>query len=287
MSSRNAKKASIFFARLPQFDDLRLVTLRILTGTSQSISDFAEQIWRTREVIFLTKGRILASPQAFNKHVFTAVARAEDLDSEELKQVFQSLNLEIIKRNALSKSGFQECLKYTLEALLAPDWNKVQNYFIQGRDFLINSGSMNAVKLHVVITETHLQLTVTPMGLSWRPNSMDDLGVPWTAQQKFLNPKGKKPPVIGKAMIKCPMVHVLPSFRTGHVLSIHREIPPGAPFDSLDALRKYWKNTYGYRLSDIPPTYVNVSFRTGGGVGTAMAYPAICIRTKPPVFQPR
>ena len=44
------------------------------------------------------------------------------------------------------------CLRYTLRAKLAPQWNMVGDLLLQGRDFLQVTGPVNGVRLQINVT---------------------------------------------------------------------------------------------------------------------------------------
>ena len=44
---------------------------------------------------------------------------------------------------------YKMCLLYTMEHRLAPQWNKVGLYLVEGQDFLSSTGSVNAIMLNI------------------------------------------------------------------------------------------------------------------------------------------
>lgn len=44
---------------------------------------------------------------------------------------------------------YKACLLHTVEYRLAPQWNKVGLYLVEGRDFLSSTGNVNAIKLDI------------------------------------------------------------------------------------------------------------------------------------------
>lgn len=47
--------------------------------------------------------------------------------------------------------GYIVCLNYTIECKLSPKWNKVGQYYIQGKHFYTSMQEMNALKLQISI----------------------------------------------------------------------------------------------------------------------------------------
>jgi len=44
---------------------------------------------------------------------------------------------------------YKTCVLYTVEHKLAPQWNKVGLYLVEGPDFLNSTGSVNAITLSI------------------------------------------------------------------------------------------------------------------------------------------
>lgn len=44
---------------------------------------------------------------------------------------------------------YKACLLYTVEHKLAPQWNKVGQYLVEGQDFLSSTGNVNAITLNI------------------------------------------------------------------------------------------------------------------------------------------
>lgn len=52
---------------------------------------------------------------------------------------------------SLTNAVYEACLRYTVLARLAPTWNQVERYLVHGRDFLLSSAPLDAVKMDIVI----------------------------------------------------------------------------------------------------------------------------------------
>ncbi|KAI5606468.1 hypothetical protein C0J50_1967 [Silurus asotus] len=100
-------------------------------------------------------------------------------------------------------SVLQMCLSYSLTARLAPNWNKVGQYFIAGKDFLSDANKRFAVAL---------------------------------VMERFRN---KKETVLHT---KAPnnWIYILPSMKKGQVISISRTLPPECPFQTYAELQNHW-----------------------------------------------
>jgi hypothetical protein len=60
----------------------------------------------------------------------------------------------------VSNLTYEACFRYTLVARISPLWNQVDSYLIQGRDFLLSTSPMNAIKFEV-ISRGELLIVVT------------------------------------------------------------------------------------------------------------------------------
>ncbi|KAL3859486.1 hypothetical protein ACJMK2_009705, partial [Sinanodonta woodiana] len=64
---------------------------------------------------------------------------------------------------------YQACLRYTLLARIAPLWNKAGDWLVQGRDFLMQTGFTNAVKLEVNVNKTELYFSMEATAARFSP----------------------------------------------------------------------------------------------------------------------
>ena len=75
---------------------------------------------------------------------------------------------------------------------------------------------------------------------------------------------------------------VLPKLTRGSLVSITKQLPAGSRFQEWAAMKRYWKNMYGYRLEhedgSEPTVYYNVSF----GPGPPLTYPEWTVRASAP-----
>ncbi|VDI51371.1 serine/threonine-protein kinase ATR [Mytilus galloprovincialis] len=78
-------------------------------------------------------------PSENSSFVNFKVSNARDLTQDVPKCVC------ISKASLVTPAQYQSCLRYTLLAKLAPNWNKAGQWLIQGRDFLMQAGYANAV----------------------------------------------------------------------------------------------------------------------------------------------
>ncbi|KAH7983750.1 hypothetical protein HPB52_014075 [Rhipicephalus sanguineus] len=168
------------------------------------------------------------------------------LDSEPFRQRLESMRLRVCSRQRVLPREFQSCLSYTMLALLAPAWNRVGPYLCQA---IANLSSQLADLLRVskIAHSTLVELCVKE--------------VPIEPMQCF----------------------VLPSMRIATAIAVSFKVFSDCPYGSFQELKKFWKNTYGYRIPDETERtmiYVKVRFRTSRD--RCYVYPILCVRPREP-----
>ncbi|XP_033754812.1 uncharacterized protein C18orf63-like [Pecten maximus] len=164
----------------------------------------------------------------------------------------------------VSPAMYQACLRYTLVARIAPNWNKTGEWLIQGRDFLTSNGYVNAVKLDITVNQGEMYFSLDATTVKFLPLQVEDLDIYGKCYKEFMENHHAE---IDECAIGSPWSHVLPSMKKGKVVGVTRTLPQNGPFKSYKDLKRHWKNTYGYRLpdSDDGVIYYQVHFRPLGG----------------------
>ncbi|XP_077100228.1 uncharacterized protein C18orf63 homolog isoform X3 [Siphateles boraxobius] len=181
----------------------------------------------------------------------------------------------------------QTCLSYSVTAKLAPKWNKAGQYLIAGKDFLSDSGKLNAVVLELSITETQLCVSVEANTVRLAPAVINDFDIPAPVVKSFLQTDN----AVLHTVMPNNWCHVLPrcvSLKKGQIISISRRIPQESPFQSYTELQKHWNYMYGYQLPSVSEEeviYCSVYFKLIGD--KPFTYPLCCIRTQPVQCFPR
>ncbi|XP_063235052.1 uncharacterized protein C18orf63-like [Bacillus rossius redtenbacheri] len=122
------------------------------------------------------------------------------------------LQLEKLKMNvyssiSLSNDVYESCLRYTILAHIAPQWNKVGEYLVQGRNFLDNESPMNAVKMDIGMKNNEMFLVLWPARVRFNKMDFQDLDVSSKMKEQVLSDKsGEKI----QMHIGDQMIHVLP-----------------------------------------------------------------------------
>uniref|UniRef100_A0A1B6CIA3 DUF4708 domain-containing protein n=1 Tax=Clastoptera arizonana TaxID=38151 RepID=A0A1B6CIA3_9HEMI len=143
----------VLFARVPKHSDLCCVIATINSEPKKDklINDYHCQILKCRCLIF-TEPEVIASPVlGAIKQIYVIVSRTF-YESRKLNHHLEKLNMKGHQPMPVTNTVYESCLRYTFLARLAPSWNQVDKYLIQGRDFLKATTPLNAVKLDIVMT---------------------------------------------------------------------------------------------------------------------------------------
>jgi hypothetical protein len=106
-------------------------------------------------------------------------------------------------------------------------------------------------------------VTVTLRGghLRWPLLSLEDLNIDSLVLQRFSQGIID---TIPKQYIGKQFVHVVPNLTKGNIVSVTKSMLKSTELTSWKEMKRYWKNMYGFRLSDSeqeePLFFVNVTF---------------------------
>ncbi|KAF7708927.1 uncharacterized protein C18orf63-like [Silurus meridionalis] len=278
-------KQYLFFKPVPDLEKLYSVFLSFHSFLSQG--DEGElrnsQVKTCRELLH-THSDVIASP-VFGSYGGIRVIMSITFFNRGIIQVYaQSHSLQISSPQKVLPSILQMCLSYSLTARLAPNWNRVGQYFITGKDFLSDANKRFAVVMELSVTETELCVSVEASTIRLPPVTLKDFDVPALVMERFLN---KKETVLHT---KAPnnWVYILPSMKKGQVISISRTLPPECPFQTYAELQNHWTIMYGYYLPPLNEdemVYCSVYFKLLGE--KLFTYPLCCIRIQPVQCFPR
>ncbi|CAH1269031.1 C18orf63 [Branchiostoma lanceolatum] len=280
VENRHTGQALLFFSSLPDIKKLCVVTLTLKRAVKAPSSigpatgKFQQQITKCRELIF-TEAGILASPSVDDYDTINIIVQTPIYESGKLKARFEKMNLYVSEVSDVTLSLLQSCLMYTMVARLAPNWNKVGDILVQGRDFLMCKGPMNAVKVQMTACAEEVCMAIEAKTVKLPQTKLEDFAVdPQASWIFYSNPYA----VISEHFIEDRWCYVLPSNKKGQVISVTRQLPENCPFEGYKDLCRHWKNTYGYRLpeSEDGLFYYNVYFRPIGE--NTFTYPCWCVR---------
>ena len=86
----------------------------------------------------------------------------------------------------LSPALLEECLSYTLKARLAPNWNKVGDWFLAGRQFLHQADQIPAVKMSLHLADRQVVFVLSATVMRFPLLQPEDLGVDAGSLEQFI-----------------------------------------------------------------------------------------------------
>ncbi|XP_062847226.1 uncharacterized protein C18orf63-like isoform X2 [Trichomycterus rosablanca] len=276
---------SLFFVRVP---DLRKLCSVFLSFHSSSYAADAgelrnNQVKTCRQLLHLYSD-IIACPVLGAYGGITVVMAITFFKKGVIQIYAQSHSLQIGLPQQVLPSMFQTCLSYSLTARLAPNWNKVGQYLIEGRDFLSDVGKRIAVVLELSVNETEVCVSVEACTVRLPPATFKDFDVPALVMEKFLSSRD----AVLHTRMPNNWCFVLPSMKKGQVISISRTLPVECPFNLYAELQNHWNSMYGYQLPPLTQdevVYCSVYFKPIGE--KLFTYPLSCIRIQPVQCFPR
>ncbi|XP_078338366.1 uncharacterized protein LOC111137599 isoform X2 [Crassostrea virginica] len=272
----NAVTPVIVLAKCPELEELLSITLWTTKNLNNSSSTFQPHVIRCRELIF-TEPDIIATPAFNSDNTFHVVLKKVLYNTGKLQTRFSKTGLTSGDPQPVTAALFQSCLHYTLLARIAPCWNKAGQWLIQGRDFLSHEGYLNAIKMDLVVSYGQIHLSLVASTVRFPALQLCDIEILPKSHQQFLESSDF---VISGEAIGSPWCHVLPSMKKGEIVGIRRQLPADAPFRSYREIKRYWKNSYGYRLpeNEDDRIYYQVHFRPLGP--RIFTYPDVCLRSR-------
>ena len=244
---------------------------------------FSSLILKSRQVLFEFTGQLAAWPSPDSGTIFV-ICEESLLTSDKMTGLIRRLQLVL---TCLTQPGphLVDCVTYTLKALLAPHWNTVGDWLLAGRQFLHNVNPLPAVKMRVNVTGDQLEITLKANNVSFPLLKPDDLGLDPRLIDAFVH--ADKDAEMTEKDFGRQYVVVLPKLTRARLVSVIKCLPQESRFSDWPAMRRYWKNMYGYRLQSDgqgedkgePVVYYNVSFFGK----TQLTYPEWTVRS----FSPR
>ncbi|XP_011878445.1 PREDICTED: uncharacterized protein C18orf63-like [Vollenhovia emeryi] len=266
--------AKIFNVTVPQKDDLCCAICKIVNSENNSIiySNYCGNKLKCRQFLRETP-HAMAAPIVNRKLLETGgslyVIVAKDFfKSCTFRDHCDALNIQVMNLlDPMPTYVYKTCLLFTVEHKLAPQWNKVGLYLVEGRDFLSSTGSVNAITLNIKdIRDNSAQLQVEAVNLKipfLRLNTTRSL-------QHDVQPP----------------VRVLPSLKMANVLSTSTEIKENHLYKDYENLRAYWENMHGYILPDYKEGLLFYDIEFFYFKSSVFVYPETCLTSGLPEILP-
>uniref|UniRef100_A0A3Q2UWU6 DUF4708 domain-containing protein n=1 Tax=Haplochromis burtoni TaxID=8153 RepID=A0A3Q2UWU6_HAPBU len=273
---------SLYFLSLPDPKQLVCVTLTLQDEGEELRS---KQIRTCRELVLLFSD-LLAAPALDSFADITVVIATSFLQNGILQVFGHRHRLQLGSPQSVLPGDLQRCLSYSLISRLSPSWNKVGLFLVSGKDFLTESGRLNAVSVELSVTEAHMCFSIEASAVRLPLTTLGDFDLPPLVLQRLCSDRDFVVDLASTAgAVWC---HVLPSMKKGQVIFISRQLPKHGPFRSYRDLQKHWNLMYGYRLPELAEDevlYCSVYFRLLGEI--LFSYPLSCIRLQPVQRCPR
>ncbi|PRD27663.1 UNVERIFIED_CONTAM: C18orf63 [Trichonephila clavipes] len=129
-------KTFLFFLNIPDLNNLLTIYLNIHSENNPRLrSLFHLKILKCRELIFKDSS-VITCPVKDMSPPRIIIAKTK-LNCLEFRETLRKMELKIIKIEETTPLALQECLQYTWTAKMAPSWNILQNFLVQGKKFYI------------------------------------------------------------------------------------------------------------------------------------------------------
>ncbi|XP_029662799.1 uncharacterized protein C18orf63-like [Formica exsecta] len=256
----------IFDITTPQKSGLSCAICKIINSENILIySKFCARMLKCREFLQETP-QAMAAPITNRKilesggSIYIIVMR-ELFESYAFQNHCDTLNIQVIDLlKPIPTYVYKACLLYTMEYKVAPQWNKVGPYLVEGQDFLSSTGNVNAVMLNIKeIHDNSAQLLMKTVNLK----------IPFVRLTRARS-------------LQCdlqPPVRVLPSMKMANVLRISKTIK--CLFKDYEDLRAYWKNMYGYMLPNYEDGFLFYDIEFFYFKSNVFLYPEMCLTSGP------
>ena len=219
---------------------------------------FSTLILKSRQILFEFSGQVAVCPSP-DSGTISIICHERELTGDKMTGLIRRLQLEL---TCVTEPGplLVDCVTYTLRALLAPHWNTVGDWLVAGRQFLQNVNPAPAVKMKVNVTGDRLEITLKATNVSFPLLKPDDLGLDPRLIEAFI--RADRNAEMTEDDFGRQYVVVLPKLSRARLISVVKCLPSDSKFSDWPAMKRYWKNMYGYRLADQgePVVYYNVSF---------------------------
>ncbi|XP_032674916.1 uncharacterized protein C18orf63-like [Odontomachus brunneus] len=259
----------IFEITVPEKDNLCCAICKILNQENESLiySDFCANRIKCRQ--FLQETPQAMTAPVTNRKILAAGGTMNIIVTKDFfaDYTFQdhcdALNIQVMDLlDPVPADVYRACLLYTVEYRLAPRWNKVGLYLVEGQNFLSLTGSVNAITLNIKeIRGNSARLQVEAVNLK----------IP------FVKLNTARPLQHDTQL----MVRVLPSMKMANVLRISKIIKKEHPFKDYEHMCTYWREMHGYVLPDCAEGSLFYDIKFVYFKSRVFLYPETCLTSGP------
>ncbi|XP_054005241.1 uncharacterized protein C18orf63-like [Hylaeus anthracinus] len=149
---------------------------------------------------------VIASPVMGTENFIFVITNKPFFETGKLETILRYLKLVYQGVRPITTELYKNCLLYAIQSKIAPSWNKVGQYFLQGKEFYNSIDAIKALKLDIRIEEKETYLIFETVKVKIPYIKLEDY-LPSSVISQFLaNPNG----YIDLSYFKLPLVHVLP-----------------------------------------------------------------------------
>ncbi|CAB1349456.1 unnamed protein product, partial [Coregonus sp. 'balchen'] len=210
MSGAGGGEQSLFFLILPDLRKLCCVTLSLQSDDGEVRN---KQVKTCRELLLLYAD-IIASPVLGCFSEITVVMAIPFFKRGIVQAYVQRHSLQMGSPQRVLPGILQTCLSYSLTSRLAPNWNKVGQFLIAGRDFLADSGKLNAIVMELSANESQLCVSVEANTVRLPPTRLADFDIPPMVLRNF---HSQPDAVIQTFSMSSNWCYILPSMKRGQI----------------------------------------------------------------------
>ncbi|XP_076388064.1 uncharacterized protein C18orf63-like [Megachile rotundata] len=157
----DTKKDTIVYTSFPSMNDLRCAICEIdfiEVRDSSSKSNFHWKTMKCRLLIHLISD-VIASPVSGTETLIFVIANKKFFDTGKLERILRNFKLVYRGLRPVNDIVYKSCLIYTIQTKIAPLWNKVGEFFVQGKEFYNFIGGAKALQLDI-LTEGIIKIIV-------------------------------------------------------------------------------------------------------------------------------
>ncbi|KAK1136557.1 hypothetical protein K0M31_001103 [Melipona bicolor] len=273
------KEQSVLYASFPHINDLRCAICKIdfiEVHDSSAKSYFHWQTLKCRLLIHLISD-VIASPILGTERCIFVIGYKKFFEAGKLERILKNFKLVYQGLRSVTMELYKNCLIYTIQTKISPLWNKVGDYFVQGKNFYNFVEGIRGLKLDILMKENNMCLQLHAQIVKIPYITLEDYLPPHIISHFLADSKG----YIDLSHYKLPFVHVLPSIKKGKLLSVSKELPANCVFKDYEQLRRHWKNMYGYSLPKNKDGILYYEIKFLIPKSKVFTYPHMCIIKNP------
>ncbi|KAK9298861.1 hypothetical protein QLX08_007962 [Tetragonisca angustula] len=273
------KEQSVLYASFSHINDLRCAICEIDFIEAHDSSAKSYFHWRTlkcRLLIHLISD-VIASPVLGTERCIFVIGYKKFFEAGKLERILKNFKLVYQGLRSVTMELYKNCLIYTIQTKICPLWNKVGDYFVEGKNFYNFVEGIKGLKLDILMKENNICLQLHAQIIKIPYITLEDYLPPYIISHFLADPKG----YIDLSRYKLPFVYVLPSMKKGKLLSVSKELPANCVFKDYEQLRRHWKNMYGYSLPKNKDGILYYEIKFLIPKSKVFTYPHMCIAKNP------